>query len=109
TIHTYSVILSVFIKHNEFIHLHAAWANGARNKTPRFAISHYAASPKPLWRNSAAIVGSRPRKLINNSMGALLPPCCKISRKKLSPVCALKMPSSSKREKASADRTSAHL
>ena len=63
----------------------------------------------PQCRSSGAILGSRPRKATNNSIGSFEPPASSTSVLKSAPVAALKMPSSSKREKASADNTSAHL
>src|SRR5690554_643794 len=66
-------------------------------------------SVRPLWRSRASTDGSRPRKPTNSSMGSRLPPRARILSRKDWPVLALKMPSSSKREKASADSTSAHL
>src|SRR5690606_33290996 len=74
---------------------------------PKPALTYAAASP--VCRSNASIDGRRPRKATNSSIASREPPCSRIWRRKLSPVARLKIPSSSKREKASADSTSAHL
>ena len=63
----------------------------------------------PLWRSRASTWGSRPRKARNSSIGSFEPPFSRMCFRKDWPVTGLKIPSSSKREKASAESTSAHL
>src|SRR5690606_9746954 len=102
----------VDLEHADGIHLAAGGADRPGDEAfYRFRrVVHAACSPlRPLWRSSASTEGSRPRKATNSSMGSRLPPRARILSRKALPVSALKMPSSSKREKASADSTSAHL
>lgn len=43
----------------------------------------------PLWRNSASVVGSRPRNAINDSSAGRLPPTARISFRKRAPASPL--------------------
>lgn len=70
---------------------------------------HAASSLKPLWRSKAATSGSRPRKATKESIAGREPPCCRTCSRKSLPTVGENSPSSSKRPKASADSTSAHL
>jgi len=63
----------------------------------------------PQCRDGISIRGARPQTATRNSMGSLAPPVSRISVLKAVPVAALKMPSFSKKQTASADNFSDHL
>src|SRR5690606_25013787 len=113
--HAFAHFVALIVgEHHGFIHFVALRADHAGNKAARALVrllSHQATSSTmmPEWRNRGSTDGLRPRKFSNSSAASEEPPWLKISRRKLSPVSRLKMPSSSKREKASALSTSAHL
>src|SRR5690606_4710823 len=71
----------------------------------------HAAAPvmMPEWRSRGSMLGLRPRNSTNRSMESRAPPCSRNVWRKSLPVAASKIPFSSNLEKASADRTAAHL
>src|SRR5690606_26019497 len=113
--HAFAHFVALIVgEHHGFIHFVALRADHAGNKAARALVrllSQQATSSTmmPEWRNRGSTDGLRPRKFSNSSAASEEPPWLRISRRKLSPVSRLKMPSSSKREKASALSTSAHL
>src|SRR5690606_23768609 len=66
-------------------------------------------SVRPRWRRSVSTEGSRHGMALNICMGSRLPHGARMLSRYERPVSAWKVPSSSIREKASADSTSAHL
>src|SRR5690554_4643186 len=121
--HAITVWDFIHFPHADAVHDLTGWADCTSDKAflrfflcgstwrCHYHLVRYAAlwSLRPLWRNSASMAGSRPRNSTNSCIGDWEPPLARMASRKARPVSGLSTPSSSKRENASADNTSAHL